>query len=56
LSSGSHWHARTGDPRLIGDPRVAKLAEDAGSMVPEFHYRDRLEGIPSEALPRAEQE
>jgi hypothetical protein len=36
----------SGDPRLIGDPRVVKLAEDAGSMVQEFRYRDRMEGIP----------
>lgn len=36
----------SGDPRLIGDPRVAELAKDAGSMVKEFHYRDRMEGIP----------
>ena len=36
----------SGDPRLIGDPRVAQLAEDAGSMVRNFSYRDRLEGIP----------
>jgi uncharacterized protein len=36
----------SGNPRLIGDPRVAQLAQDAGSMVREFSYRDRLEGIP----------
>jgi hypothetical protein len=36
----------SGDPRLIGDPRVAELAKDAASMVQEFRYRDRLEGIP----------
>ena len=36
----------SGDPRLIGDPRVSELAKDAGSMVQEFRYRDRLEGIP----------
>jgi hypothetical protein len=36
----------SGDPRLIGDPRVADLAKDAGSMVKEFRYRDRMEGIP----------
>lgn len=36
----------SGDPRLIGDPRVADLAKDAGSMVREFRYRDRMEGIP----------
>ena len=36
----------SGDPRLIGDPRVSELAKNAGSMVQEFRYRDRLEGIP----------
>ena len=36
----------SGDPRLIGDPRVAEVAKDAASMVKEFRYRDRLEGIP----------
>jgi uncharacterized protein len=36
----------SGDPRLIGDPRVADFAKDAGAMVEEFRYRDRLEGIP----------
>ena len=36
----------SGDPRLIGDPRVAELAKNAGSFVKEFHYRDRMEGIP----------
>lgn len=36
----------SGDPRLIGDPRVAELAKEAASMVQEFRYRDRLEGIP----------
>jgi len=36
----------SGDPRLIGDPRVAEFAKNAGSMVQEFRYRDRMEGIP----------
>jgi len=36
----------SGDPRLLGDPRVAELAKDAASMVHEFRYRDRLDGIP----------
>jgi hypothetical protein len=36
----------SGDPRLIGDPRVAELAKNAGAMVKEFRYRDRMEGIP----------
>jgi hypothetical protein len=37
----------SGDPRLFGDPRVAALAAQAGSMVAGFRYRDRLEGIPN---------
>ncbi len=36
----------SGDPRLIGNSRAKKLAEEAGALVAEFHYRDRLEGIP----------
>jgi hypothetical protein len=36
----------SGDPRLIGDPQVAALAEDAGDFVASFSYRDRMEGIP----------
>lgn len=36
-----------GDPRLIGDARVAALAAQAGTLVARFHYRDRLEGIPT---------
>jgi hypothetical protein len=36
----------SGDPRLIGDPRVAALAEHAGTMVDEFRYHDRMSGIP----------
>ncbi len=36
----------SGDPRLLNDPRVADLAKDAGSLVAEFRYRDRMEGIP----------
>jgi uncharacterized protein len=36
----------SGDPWLIGDPRVTELAKEAGSMVQEFRYRDRMEGIP----------
>lgn len=34
----------SGDPRLIGETRVAGL--DAAAMVEGFSYRDRLEGIP----------
>jgi hypothetical protein len=34
----------SGNPRLIGDPRVAELAKGAASMVSEFSYRDRMSG------------
>ncbi len=36
----------SGDPRLIGDPRVAEMAKQAGTMVGEFRYHDRMAGIP----------
>jgi uncharacterized protein len=36
----------SGDARLIGDPKVATLAKDAGSLVASFTYRARMEGIP----------
>jgi hypothetical protein len=36
----------SGDPRLIGDPRVAKIGKNAGSLVASFRYRDRLSGMP----------
>ena len=36
----------SGDPRVRGDPGVAKLAGRAGDLVAEFHYRDRMAGIP----------
>lgn len=36
----------SGDPRLLNDPRVDLLSTDAGSLVAEFKYRDRMEGIP----------
>ncbi|HET9413725.1 MAG TPA: DUF2066 domain-containing protein [Pseudolabrys sp.] len=36
----------SGDPRLFGDPRVAAMGAQAGSFVREFHYRDRMAGIP----------
>jgi hypothetical protein len=35
-----------GDPRLLDDPRVTGLAGKAGTLVADFHYRDRLAGIP----------
>jgi uncharacterized protein len=36
----------SGDPRLIGDPRVEALAGEAGASVESFRYRDRMEGMP----------
>jgi uncharacterized protein len=36
----------SGDPRLIGDPRVAEMAKQAGTMVSDFRYHDRMSGIP----------
>jgi hypothetical protein len=36
----------SGDPRLIGDPQVAALAEDAATFVTDFAFRDRMAGIP----------
>lgn len=36
----------SGDPRLIGDPRVAAMADEAASFVEAFRYRDRMAGIP----------
>lgn len=36
----------SGDPRLIGDPRVAAMGREAEIFTRKFTYRDRLEGIP----------
>lgn len=36
----------SGDPRLIGDPAVAALGANAGSLVRGFGYRDLMAGIP----------
>jgi hypothetical protein len=36
----------SGDPRLRDEPRVAAMAENAGTFVADFDYRDRLAGIP----------
>jgi uncharacterized protein len=36
----------SGDPRLIGDPKVAALATEAASFVTDFAFRDRMAGIP----------
>ena len=36
----------SGDPRLLDDPEVAVIAGKAGTFVADFHYRDRMAGIP----------
>ena len=36
----------SGDPSILDDNRVEALASNAGQLVAEFSYRDRLEGIP----------
>jgi hypothetical protein len=36
----------SGDPRLLGDPRVAGLSGKAGTLVADFQYHDRMAGIP----------
>jgi uncharacterized protein len=36
----------SGDPRLLDDPRVTGLADKADTLVADFHYRDRMAGIP----------
>lgn len=36
----------SGDPRLIGDPRVAEMTRRAGDYVTGFTYRDFLNGRP----------
>ena len=36
----------SGDPRLIGDPRVAAMAAQADTYVGSFRYHDRMAGIP----------
>lgn len=36
----------SGDPRLPGKPQMAALRDDAGRLVAEYRYRDRMEGIP----------
>ncbi len=36
----------SGDTRLIGDTRVAALADEARSFVRDFRYHDRMSGIP----------
>ncbi|EJN05228.1 DUF2066 domain-containing protein [Phyllobacterium sp. YR531] len=36
----------SGDPRLIGDPRVDTLRRKASDLVSSFDYHDRLTGVP----------
>jgi hypothetical protein len=36
----------SGDPRLLDDPRVAAMADEAGAFVTGFGYRDRMAGKP----------
>ena len=36
----------SGDPRLIGDPRLAALSSDVATLVTAFSYSDRMTGIP----------
>lgn len=36
----------SGDPRLPGKQQMAALRDDAGRLVAEYRYRDRMEGIP----------
>jgi hypothetical protein len=36
----------SGDPRLIGDTRLAALTDRAATMVTDFSYHDRMSGIP----------
>lgn len=37
----------SGDPRLIGDPRLADLLPQARVAIRETRFRDRLEGMPT---------
>jgi len=37
----------SGDPRLIGDPRLAPIEADAPQLVASFRYHDRMEGMPT---------
>jgi uncharacterized protein len=36
----------SGDPDLAADPRLAALKTEAGRLVSDFHYHDRMSGIP----------
>ena len=36
----------SGDPRLIGDPRVGELSGHVADHVRDYRYHDRMEGIP----------
>jgi uncharacterized protein len=37
----------SGDPRLMGEPRLTPIAAQAGAFVKEFHYHDQMEGTPT---------
>jgi hypothetical protein len=36
----------SGDPWLLDDPKVTVMAENAGTLVADFQYQDRMAGIP----------
>jgi hypothetical protein len=36
----------SGDSRLLDDPEITAMADEAGTFVADFHYRDRMAGIP----------
>ena len=36
----------SGDPRLIGDARLAPLSHEVATLVTGFSYYDRMTGIP----------
>lgn len=36
----------SGDQRILKNPRLQTLRDNAGKLVAEFRYRDRLEGVP----------
>ncbi|NTS30854.1 DUF2066 domain-containing protein [Phyllobacterium sp. BT25] len=36
----------SGDPRLMGDPKIAALKQQAAQFVATYQYRDRMSGVP----------
>jgi uncharacterized protein len=36
----------SGDPRLLGDPRLAQMKQEAAQFVASFTYHDRMAGLP----------